>query len=190
MTNDDNNDNIGKSDILSHFVRFLRRNIGDIGLPPPTDYGQPEIGWWLEFFASSCDTIDMIQFLFAYQEWGFLLLRIALGVILVWHGVPKLKNVSATGSWMGSVGFRPGKFFAVFAGLLELLGGAAIILGFLTQIFAALFAVQFLLILLTIKRKAPFKDKEFDILILGASLLLMTGGGTLSLDEYYRIILY
>ena len=30
MTNDD--DDIGKSDILSHFVRFLPRNIGDIGL--------------------------------------------------------------------------------------------------------------------------------------------------------------
>lgn len=131
----------------------------------------------------------MIQFLFAYQEWGFLILRVALGAILIWHGVPKLKDISGTGSWMGSVGFRPGKFFAVFTGLLELLGGVAIVLGFLTQIFAALFAIEFLLILLTIKRKAPFKDKEFDILILGASLLLMTGGGTISLEEYLGWIL-
>lgn len=91
---------------------------------------------------------------------------------------------------MASVGFRPGKFWAFFVGLLELLGGTAIILGFFTQIFAALFAFQFFLILLTIKRKAPFKDKEFDILILGASLLLITGGGALALEEYLGWILY
>ena len=132
----------------------------------------------------------MVQFLFPFQEWGFLLLRIALGVIFIWHGIPKLKNVSGTGSWMQSVGFRPGKFFALFAGLLELLGGVAIIIGFLTQIFAALFILQFLLILLTVKRKAPFKEKEFDILILGASLLLLTGGGTIALEEYLGWILY
>lgn len=133
----------------------------------------------------------MIQFLFPFADWGFLILRVALGLLLIPHGVSKLKDLKGTGGWMASVGFRPGVFWAAIVALLEVFGGIAFALGLLTQVIALLFVIQFIVILLSVKRKAGLKDKEFDILILAAVLFfVVAGGGKFSLDEYFRIILY
>ena len=52
------------------------------------------------------------------------ILRIVLGVVFVAHGYPKLfKNFSGTAGWFDSIGFRPGKFWALVAGGVEFFGG-------------------------------------------------------------------
>ncbi|MEK7479120.1 MAG: DoxX family protein [Patescibacteria group bacterium] len=133
----------------------------------------------------------MIQFLIPFSDWGFLALRVLVGLLLIPHGVSKLKDLKGTGAWFGSVGFKPGMFWGTLVALLEVVGGLALALGLLTQIISALFAIQFVVILLTLKLKAPLKEKELDILILAASLLfIVSGAGRISLDEYLRIILY
>ncbi|MDP3725192.1 MAG: DoxX family protein [Nanoarchaeota archaeon] len=133
----------------------------------------------------------MIQFLFPFADWGFVILRVALGLLLLRHGAPKLKDVKGTGQWMASVGFKPGVFWAALVGALEVFGGLALVLGFFTQIISGLFAIQFIVILLTLKRKAGLKDKEYDVLILAVLLFfVVAGGGGLSLDEYFTIIFY
>lgn len=133
----------------------------------------------------------MIQFLIPFADWGFLALRVALGLLLVPHGVSKLKDVKGTGAWFASVGFKPGVFWAAVVGLLETLGGLALALGLLTQIISGLLALQFIVILLTLKRKASFKEREYDIFILAAAFFfVVAGGGEFSLDEYFALILY
>ncbi|MAF80059.1 hypothetical protein CL629_03215 [bacterium] len=121
----------------------------------------------------------MIQPFFALLDWGFLLLRIALGVVLIIHAFPRLRRFGS-----------PGGFWAGALGVFELLGGLAIALGFLTQIIAGLFVIEFLVILFAAQRKASFKEKQVSILVLGAMLLLVTGGGAFSLDETIGWIFY
>ena len=134
----------------------------------------------------------MIQFLFAFNSYGLLFLRLALGAILLVHGAPKFLRLKATAAAFAGMGFRPGGFWAVVAGAVEVLGGLMIIGGFLTQIAAFIVALQFLVIIFKVKRKNGFKDGyEFDLLILAGALLLLTsGGGAYSIDEFLDLILY
>lgn len=134
----------------------------------------------------------MIQLFFAYADYGLLVLRIALGALLIVHGFPKLKDIRGTGAWMASVGFRPGVLFAVAAGGIEFFGGFAVLFGFLIQPVALLVALQFLIIACTVKRKAGFVGGlELDLLIFGAAITLATvGGGAFGLDERFGFVVY
>src|SRR5262245_50632407 len=110
----------------------------------------------------------------AYSDWGLLALRIAIGIIFIAHGWPKITGPA----------FMP--FFPV-QGVFEVLGGVAIILG----VFAQLVNVGFIVIMLGaifVKNTTfptPFMASnttgwEFDFLILMANVaLLLVGPGRL-----------
>lgn len=133
----------------------------------------------------------MINFLFVFNNWALLLVRILLGIILIYHGWPKIKDLAKTAKDFASMGFKPGKFWGTLVALLEFVGGIFIIAGFLTQVIAVLLFVQFLVILLTLKRQASFEDIEFDLLILGVSALVATlGAGPYSIDVLLNLFLY
>lgn len=75
-----------------------------------------------------------------------LVLRVVLGVLFVGHGAQKLfgwfggYGLTGTGSFMESLGMRPGKVMAVAAGLSELVGGVLLVVGFLVPVGALLIA--------------------------------------------------
>lgn len=66
---------------------------------------------------------------------ALLIVRLILGVGLVAHGTQKLfgwfggHGLDGTGGFFESIGFRPGKLFALMAGLGETAGGLLTILG-------------------------------------------------------------
>ena len=68
---------------------------------------------------------------------GLLLLRVVLGVVMAAHGTQKLfgwfggHGLAGTGGYFESIGFRPGRFFAMAAGTSELVGGLLVALGLL-----------------------------------------------------------
>lgn len=133
----------------------------------------------------------MVQPFLIYSDWGLFALRLAVGFVLVRHGLPKLRDLKGTARWMGSVGFRPGGFWAIIVGALEFFGGGLIILGFLVQAISLLVAAQFVVILLTVARKKTWDDKEKDLLILAAALALaVLGAGSMSLESYWGWVLY
>lgn len=134
----------------------------------------------------------MIQPFFAFNDLGILALRVVLGLILIAHGWPKLKNLKATKEAFVGMGFRPGMFWALMIGIIEFVGGLALFIGFLPQVAAIFVALQFLIIIFTVKRGKKLIDGyEFDLLILVAALLLITaGGGKYGIDEYIGLILY
>ncbi|MEU1011187.1 DoxX family membrane protein [Streptomyces sp. NPDC005890] len=74
---------------------------------------------------------------------GLLLLRLAFGLFMAGHGAQKLfglfggDGLTATARGFEALGYRPGKPFAVIAGLSELLGGLGLALGLLTPLAAA-----------------------------------------------------
>lgn len=110
------------------------------------------------------------------------ILRVVIGVIFVVHGWPKIKNIRQTQINFSSMGFRPGVIWGTLIAILEFVGGLALVLGILTQLIAALLAVEmFVATLWKIKQGKGFVDGyEFDLLLLAAALTLVTLGGSAS----------
>ena len=116
-----------------------------------------------------------------------LLLRLVIGVVFVIHGYPKFSTEQRKqgGQWMKSMGLPSG--FILLGAIVEFFGGIALLLGILTQIIAALFALWMLAT--TMLSKGKMKKKfvggyEVDIILLFASLALAAiGPGALSIDH-------
>ena len=71
---------------------------------------------------------------------GLLLIRVATGLVFVMHGWMKFNNADMIGGMFSGMGFPTGT--AEFITYLELIGGAAIILGIIPRLFAILFAIE------------------------------------------------
>lgn len=128
----------------------------------------------------------MFPLYFLYDMWPVFIIRLALGIIFIAHGWPKIRDLKQTAKNFDAMGFRPGKFFGTVAALLEFCGGIAIILGLFTAAIAGLFALQFIVILFWkwIKKMPLVGGWEIDILILAAVVVLFSlGGGAFSLDR-------
>lgn len=119
-------------------------------------------------------------------EIGLFFSRIMIGLIFVLHGWSKFEGgISGTVGFFESIGI-PG-FLASVVAIIELVGGAAMILGLGTRVFAALFAIVMVGVLFTAKAGEPFlSGTELDYLLLAGSLtLLFTGSRLLAVDYLF-----
>jgi putative oxidoreductase len=124
---------------------------------------------------------------------GILLLRLALGLPLAAHGAQKVfgwfggYGPDATGQFMETLGFRPGRRHAIAAGSVEIAGGVLLALGFLTPLGAALIASVMVVAAATVHARNGFfitsNGFEFNF-VLGAAALSVafTGPGAVSID--------
>ncbi len=118
------------------------------------------------------------------RDVGILVLRFAVGVLLAKHGYPKLAAPADTKKWLSGVGIPA--ILGSLIGVLELLGGAFLVIGFLTPVVGFLFSLQFTGILFEGKKlgKKSFGDYEKDLFYLSASVaLIFLGGGMYSVDK-------
>ncbi len=130
-------------------------------------------------------------FINGYENLGLFALRIALGVIFLYHGLPKVARASEVAQEMG----RPGKLmsiFLTFIGIIESASAFMLILGFFTEIASiaiGLIMLGTIFIFKMGKLNIPFSSMratgwEFDFLILvTAIMLLLVGAGSISLDS-------
>ena len=105
-----------------------------------------------------------------------LLFRVILGVIFIYHGWAKLAAMDATVEYLGGVGFPAPVFFTYLVSILELAGGAMLILGFFTKIAATVLGVIMLGALLTIHIRAPWQFMELPLLLFGSCLAVIGAG--------------
>jgi putative oxidoreductase len=118
---------------------------------------------------------------------ALLVLRLALGVIFVYHGYPKL--FTQTHDTMGKfvhMGF-PG-YFAFLAGVIEFFGGAMLIVGLFTRIAGLFLFVEMLIALVQVHHlfsdPRAVENYQFPLtLAAGALVLAAIGGGLVSLDH-------
>ncbi len=112
---------------------------------------------------------------------GLLFIRIATGLVFVMHGWMKFNNADMIGGMFSGMGFPAGT--AMFITYLELIGGAALILGILPRIFALVFAVEMLVaIIKTGFFQNGYSQHELEIVLLLLSLgIAFAGSGRWSL---------
>ena len=71
------------------------------------------------------------------MDTGLLIVRMVIGLVMAAHGAQKLfgwfggYGLAGTGGFFESIGFRPGRFFAMAAGTSEVVGGLLVALGLL-----------------------------------------------------------
>jgi putative oxidoreductase len=116
-------------------------------------------------------------------------LRFALGVVFFAHGWQKIfeYTIPGTQAAFAQMGVPAAQLVAPAIGFLELLGGAAIILGVLVRPVAALLALNMLGALFLVHAPAGiFADKGGYELVLvlaaGAAALAIVGAGRFSID--------
>lgn len=118
---------------------------------------------------------------------ALLLLRIALGVILVYHGYPKLfGHTRQTMDAFGHMGFPP--FFAYLAGVVEFFGGCLLVAGLFTRIAGLLIAGEMAVALIHVHKiledPRAVHNYEFPLALGAAAFALASlGAGVISFDH-------
>ena len=99
------------------------------------------------------------------------------------HGLPKLLDITNTQSSFTNMGLPPE--LAVIIGLLEFIGGLAILLGIFTRIAAILLAIDMIGAILLVKLSKGFIGGfELDLLYLAIMIsLILTGPGSISIEK-------
>jgi putative oxidoreductase len=113
--------------------------------------------------------------------------RILLAAMFVLAGFGKLTDIGGTAGWFGSIGLPAPTIVAVLVGLLELVAGLALVVGFQTRIAAlalALFTIGATLIAHTnFADMTQFLIFQKNFAVVGGLLVLaFAGAGALSVD--------
>ena len=134
----------------------------------------------------------MLSYFLLFQEFAPTILRVVLGAAFIVHGYPKLFTPFFSGfaGWLESIGFKPGKFWALVVGVVEFFGGIALILGIFTQLAAALIAVNMLVAMAKVKwGKVKFVETEksgweLDLIYFAVAVsILLTGPGAWAIGD-------
>ncbi|MEE1758803.1 MULTISPECIES: DoxX family protein [unclassified Streptomyces] len=131
---------------------------------------------------------------------ALLVIRLALGFLLVGHGTQKLfgwfggGGLEGTGQFFTMVGYPSGKTFALVAGLTETLGGLGLALGLLTPLAGAA-VLGTMLNAMSVNSGGGFfmMDKdggmELDILVAAtATGLALAGPGRIAADRFLPVL--
>lgn len=114
-----------------------------------------------------------------YSDISFLILRLVVASIFIYHALPKLRNAGGMGQMMGMPG---GMVFML--GVVELASSAAMIVGFYVQLAALLLALVMVgaIYFKAVKWRVPFAAMgktgwEFDLILLAANVFILVSGG-------------
>jgi putative oxidoreductase len=132
------------------------------------------------------------------MEFGLLVLRVVVGALFIGHGTQKLfgwfggYGLEGTGGFMDSLGYRPGKQYALLGGIAEAGGGLLLFLGLFTPLAAAaiigvminaIFAVH-------VDKGAWAQDGGYEypmVLAVAVGALALADGGALSVDKIFGL---
>lgn len=125
----------------------------------------------------------------AYPDLALLVLRLALGIIVLAHGAQKVFQfgLAGTGQSFAGMGVPLGEIAGPVVGIIELVGGIAIIVGVATRVFAVLVAITMAVATFLVHGGNGIfaADGGFELtLILGAAALALAlaSAGRFSVD--------
>jgi uncharacterized membrane protein YphA (DoxX/SURF4 family) len=128
------------------------------------------------------DTINGISRTFRHQAFGLFILRLVTGYIFIVHGASKLGGIQMTNAMMAHFGLAPSLEWAWFIAILEVLGGAALILGVATRFFGAVLGIEMIVAIFLGGFAHGFAPHQFELLLAAAGFAIaFIGSGTWSL---------
>jgi putative oxidoreductase len=132
-----------------------------------------------------------------WVDLAVLVVRLAVGLGIAAHGAQKLfglfggYGLAATGGFFESIGFRPGRLFALAASASEIVGGVLIALGLFGPVGPALLIATMVVAVAYHAKNGFFSQNggyELPLLYALAGLLLaFRGFGGVSLDDAFGI---
>lgn len=129
-----------------------------------------------------------MKFLESFRPVGLLALRIALGIIFIAHGYPKLAHLRG-GAQMQSFFAEHGLpgYFVYIAGVIETFGGGLLLLGLFTRPAALLLAIEMCVAIWKVHSAHGYlavHDYEFPLTLAASCFALATvGAGMISVDQ-------
>jgi putative oxidoreductase len=131
---------------------------------------------------------------------GLLFLRAVVGVLFVGHGLQKLTRwfgghgLAGTGQWLEGIGLRPGRPWALLAGVLETAGGVLLALGLFTPLGTVFISAVMLMAIARVHwAKGPWivnGGYEHALTQLAAAVAVaLVGPGAYALDRYVGVAL-
>ena len=121
-------------------------------------------------------------------EYAPLPLRIGLAALFLTTGIMKAMDIESTAGFMGSLGFPAPMAVAIIVMAVEIIGGAFLLLGFLTRISATALTILLIVALVSAYLMNYDPSKLVDVMKhlawIGATIgLMLFGPGKLSVDE-------
>ena len=120
--------------------------------------------------------------------WGVAAVRIVMGLIFVTAGWGKIANgFGAVAANFGKMGMPAPEITGPFIALLELVGGALLLIGVAGRWLGLLFAIEFAAATFIVKLPSVgWAGARLDAMLLaGALLLFFAGSGRLSIDDVW-----
>jgi putative oxidoreductase len=128
------------------------------------------------------------------QPWGALLLRLVLGVAMMYHGWSKVipaggfhggnafSAVEHHSHYVASLGLP--YWLGIISALTEFVGGALLLLGLFTRFAAFLVAINMVVALVMVNRHHGYAGSEYSLaLFVIALMLFFYGAGVCALDR-------
>jgi len=127
-----------------------------------------------------------LRFLNRLQPIALLCLRIALGIIFLYHGYPKLAHPTVQMHGMFVEHGLP-SYFVQVAGIIETFGGGLLIVGLFARPAALLLAIEMCVALWKVHSRSylAVHEYEFPLALATANFLIAAvGAGLLSIDQF------
>jgi putative oxidoreductase len=126
------------------------------------------------------------------DSWGLLGLRLVTGAIFIAHGLPKFGfmgggGLEGTAAWLGGMGVPLPMLNAILVASSETIGGAMLIVGFMTRFAAATQVIAMLVAMFMVHWSNGFTANggyQWALLMAAAAFaLMMDGAGRFSVDR-------
>ncbi len=110
-------------------------------------------------------------------DWILLFIRVVTGVVLLYYGWPKCRDLRSCARDFEQMGFRPGVLWGPLIAAVEFLGGLAMLAGLYAELAASLFGFQMIVgTFWKLKIGKDFTDYSYDLQLLALCVAMMTFG--------------
>ncbi|MCP6720179.1 MAG: DoxX family protein [Patescibacteria group bacterium] len=126
----------------------------------------------------------MDVFLSGYEGLVLLFARVAVALVMLFYGWPKMKSLKSNAKDFVEMGFKPGMFWGTIVAFIEFFGGIAMLIGFYAWVVAAVFGFQMIVgTFWKMKMKKPFNDYSYDMLLIAlVSIIIVFGPGLYAIN--------
>jgi putative oxidoreductase len=110
-------------------------------------------------------------------DWILLFTRVVTGVVLVYYGWPKCKDLRSCARDFEMMGFYPGMLWGPLIAVVEFFGGLAMLAGLYAELAASLFGFQMIVgTFWKLKIGKDFTDYSYDLQLLALCVVMMEFG--------------